>query len=186
MTYTRTFSKWGAAALLSGSLFAAGTGLSTEPVAAASPSSITNPQAVDTLHEIYKSAFNGEMPHLPKDFIISEDKRKDVRATFGQPSGNSSFDVYPAEMGHPGYAFAYKKDGTISQIRYFGTNVERQMNLGSITPKVLGKEIGSADLIRTVPGTHERDYIYHTGEYELHFIVGDDQTVNHINLKEKK
>ena len=39
----------------------------------------------------------------------------------------------------------------ISEIRYFGTGVERRLNLGSVTPDVLSKQIGSADKILTVP-----------------------------------
>ncbi|WP_307272667.1 hypothetical protein [Peribacillus sp. V2I11] len=30
------------------------------------------------------------------------------------------------------------------------------------------------------------NYIYETGNYELQFIVGEDQTVDHINLLEAK
>ena len=184
MRYKKTATKWAAAAFLSGSLVAAGTELSTDPVSASSP---VQSQSVETLYDIYNSAYTGKMPNMPEDIIINEDTREDVRDTFGQPptEDNGSFDVYPAEMGHPGYAFGFNGAGTVTQIRYFGTNVERQTNLGSITPKVLEREIGGADHIRDVVGTNEIDYIYQTGDYELHFIIGDDQTVDHINLKGK-
>ena len=45
-------------------------------------------------------------------------------------------------MGHPGYAFGYDSNHIISEIRYFGTNVERQTNLGSITEINLKKQLG--------------------------------------------
>lgn len=92
-------------------------------------------------------------------------------------------------MGQPGYGFAYNKDNTISEIRNFGTAVERQTNLGGITPDLLKKQLGRADKILKDPGTGEKDYVYKTGRYELHFVIGDnpiisgyDQTVNHVNL----
>ncbi|MDM5219609.1 YjgB family protein [Peribacillus sp. NJ11] len=152
-----------------------------------STSGIPKEHALTTLHEIYNKAFSGEMPYTAKGLTISENTKKEVYETFGSPPepGNTdeTFDYYHAEMGHPGFAFAYNDDKTISQIRYFGTNVER---LGSITPKVLGKQLGSADEIRHISSTNEINYIYKTGNYELQFIVGEDQTVDHINLLEAK
>lgn len=72
---------------------------------------------------------------------------------------------------------------TISEIRYFGTGVERRLNLGGVTPDVLSDQIGPADRILTVPFTDEIDYIYDTGHYELHFVIGKDQTADHVNLR---
>ena len=130
------------------------------------------------------------MPYTAMGLKINENTQKEVYDTFGSPPepGNTdeTFDYYHAEMGHPGFAFAYNDDKTISQIRYFGTNVERDHNLGSITPKVLGKQLGSADEIRHISSTNEINYIYKTGNYELQFIVGENQTVDHINLLEAK
>ena len=63
------------------------------------------------------------------------------------------------------------------------TGVERRLNLGSVTPDVLSKQIGSADKILTVPKTGETDYVYHTGQYELRFVIGSDQKADHVNLK---
>ncbi|MGE7763174.1 YjgB family protein [Peribacillus sp. NPDC097895] len=182
------------AAILTGSLLGAGASFSTEPVEAASKidstSSTAKEHAVTTLHEIYNKAFSGEMPYTATGLKIKENTQQEVYATFGSPpepgNADETFDYYHAEMGHPGFAFAYNEDKVISQIRYFGTNVERDHNLGGITPKVLGKQLGSADQIRHIYSTNEINYIYKTGDYELQFIVGEDQTVNHINLLEAK
>ncbi|GAB6259115.1 YjgB family protein [Peribacillus sp. N1] len=182
------------AVILTGSLLGAGTSFPTEPVGAASTmdsaSGIAKEHALTTLHEIYNKAFSGEMPYTASGLKIDENTQKEVYDTFGPPPepGNTdeTFDYYHAEMGHPGFAFAYNDDKTISQIRYFGTNVERDHNLGSITPKVLGKQLGSADEIRHISSTNEDNYIYKTGNYELQFIVGENQTVDHINLLKAK
>ncbi|MFJ7510994.1 YjgB family protein [Peribacillus simplex] len=155
-----------------------------------SASGIAKEPALTTLSEIYNKAISGEMPYTAMGLKINENTQKEVYETFGSPPepGNTdeTFDYYHAEMGHPGFAFAYNDDKTISQIRYFGTNVERDHNLGSITPKVLGKQLGSADEIRHISSTNEINYIYKTGNYELQFIVGENQTVDHINLLEAK
>ncbi|MBD8136617.1 YjgB family protein [Bacillus sp. CFBP 13597] len=181
--------------ILTGSLLGAGASFSTEPVEAASTmdsasAAIAKDHALTTLHEIYNQAFSGEMPYTAMGLKINENTQKEVYETFGSPPepGNTdeTFDYYHAEMGHPGFAFAYNADKTISQIRYFGTNVERDHNLGSITPKVLGNQLGSADEIRHISSTNEINYIYKTGNYELQFIVGENQTVDHINLLEAK
>ncbi|MEK4067941.1 YjgB family protein [Peribacillus sp. FSL R5-0717] len=180
--------------ILTGSLLGAGASFSTEPVEAASTmdsaSAMAKDHALTTLHEIYNKAFSGEMPYTAMGLKVNENTQKEVYETFGSPPepGNTdeTFDYYHAEMGHPGFAFAYNADKTISQIRYFGTNVERDHNLGSITPKVLGNQLGSADEIRHISSTNEINYIYKTGNYELQFIVGENQTVDHINLLEAK
>ncbi|MGG0250695.1 YjgB family protein [Peribacillus frigoritolerans] len=180
--------------ILTGSLLGAGASFSTEPVEAAttmdSASAIAKDHALTTLHEIYNKAFSGEMPYTAMGLKINENTQKEVYETFGSPPepGNTdeNFDYYHAEMGHPGFAFAYNADKTISQIRYFSTNVERDHNLGSITPKVLGNQLGSADEIRHISSTNEINYIYKTGNFELQFIVGENQTVDHINLLEAK
>ena len=180
--------------ILTGSLLGAGPSFSTEPVEAASTmdsaSAIAKEDALTTLHEIYNKAFSGEMPYTAMGLKINENTQKEVYETFGSPpepgTTDETFDYYHAEMGQPGFAFAYNDDKTISQIRYFGTNVERDHNLGSITPKVLGNQLGSADEIRHISSTNEINYIYRTGNYELQFIVGENQTVDHINLLEAK
>ncbi|TCP21701.1 uncharacterized protein DUF4309 [Scopulibacillus darangshiensis] len=130
------------------------------------------------------------MPGNVQDLKINKSTKKDVHNRLGNPEKvDGQFDLYSWEMGQPGYGFAYNEDNTISEIRNFGTGVERQTNLGGITPDLLGQQLGIADKILKVPGTDETDYVYNTGDYELHFVIGDnpiingfDQTVNHVNL----
>jgi hypothetical protein len=179
-----------AATILTGSILGLGATYSTsiEPAHADQVkivhASTYQQDAVKKLKMIYHKAFTGQMPFAAEGLKINKSTKKDVHKALGTPEMVSGgFDYYHAEMGHPGFAFAYNKNKTISQIRYFGTNVERKDNLGSITPKVLSKQIGSADYIRGVKGTNEINYIYKTGKYELEFIVGKDHTVNHVNLK---
>ncbi|MGE6612238.1 YjgB family protein [Peribacillus sp. NPDC076916] len=193
MLSKKTAARMVSSVILTGSLLGAGASFSTESVEAASTmdstSDIAKEHALTTLHEIYNKAFSGEMPYTAMGLKINENTQKEVYETFGsppEPGNTETFDYYHAEMGHPGFAFAYNDDKTISQIRYFGTNVERDHNLGSITPKVLGKQLGSADEIRHISSTNEINYIYKTGNYELQFIVGEDQTVDHINLLQAK
>jgi hypothetical protein len=179
-----------AATILTGSILGLGATYSTsiEPAHAAQVKTVHantyQQDSVKKLKMIYHEAFKGQMPFAAEGLKIHKSTKKDVHKALGTPGMVSGgFDYYHAEMGHPGFAFAYNKDKTISQIRYFGTNVERKDNLGSITPNVLSKQIGSADHIRRVKGTNEINYIYKTGKYELEFIVGKDHTVNHVNLK---
>lgn len=134
------------------------------------------------------------MPGNVQGLQINESNKQDVHNKLGKPvKVDGQFDLYSWDMGNPGYGFAYNKDNSISEIRNFGTAVERQTNLGDITPDLLGNQLGSADKILNVPRTDETDYVYETGKYEIHFIIGDnpimegpDQTVNHVNLKEAK
>ncbi|GAA0610465.1 YjgB family protein [Virgibacillus siamensis] len=150
-------------------------------------SSNTNQEAVEYLDNIYDHAFNGEMPGAVQGLKINKSTKKDVHQRLGNPPKvKGQFDLYGWNMGNPGYGFAYNKDNTISEIRNFGTGVERQTNLGGITPAVMSEQIGSADKILAVPNTNEMDFVYETGDYELHFVVGSDHTVDHVNLKEAK
>jgi hypothetical protein len=90
-------------------------------------------------------------------------------------------------MGHPGYAFGYDQNNVINEIRYFGTNVERQTNLGSITQANLKKELGQPNFTSKVKGdgTTQTKYTYHAGAYDLEFIFDDAKTLNHVNLVAK-
>ncbi|WP_088053038.1 YjgB family protein [Virgibacillus dakarensis] len=150
-------------------------------------SSITNQEAAEYLNNIYDQAFTGEMPSAVHGLKINKSTKRDVHQKLGSPQKvKGQFDLYSWNMGNPGYGFSYNKDNTISEIRNFGTGVERQTNLGGITPAVLSEQIGSPDKILAVPDTNEMDFVYETGDYELHFVVGSDQTVDHVNLKEAK
>lgn len=184
------------ASLLTGSVLGAGA-LSYDGAAAHAASinahsdqDIAHKDAVKKLHELYNSAYSGQMPNNAKGLIINDSTQKDVHKRWGPPeepiTKDNPFDIYHATMGQPGYGFSYHKDKTIKEIRYFGTNVERQHNLGGITVKVLSHEIGSADHIRSVPGTGEVNYIYNTDNFQIQFIIGKDGTTSHVNLKENK
>ncbi|KXZ13425.1 YjgB family protein [Bacillus nakamurai] len=178
-----------AAVILTGTVFGAEAFSVSEPVHAAAASKITNPNqsAKELVNSLYQSAFKGEMPQDVKGLKINQSTKQDVYDKIGEPErkadGSNPFDLYSWNMGHPGYGFSYHKNGTISEIRYFGTGVERRFNLGSVTPDVLSKQIGSADKILAIPGTGETDYVYNTGHYELHFVIGSDQKADHVNLK---
>ncbi|MCI4140346.1 YjgB family protein, partial [Bacillus vallismortis] len=74
----------------------------------------------------------------------------------------------------PGYGFSDHQDMTISVIRYFGTGVERQQNVGGVTPEVLRYELGRANRVFTVAFTYEIDFVFDTGQYELLFVMGTE------------
>jgi len=85
-------------------------------------------------------------------------------------------------MGNPGFVFHYDKKGKINEIRYFETNVEKETNIGGMTPSLLKKQLGSADTKSTIPQTKEKKYVYRTGDYELEFIVGHDPDMSQHEL----
>jgi hypothetical protein len=159
------------------------------PAHAAVSQETSSQTAVKNINKIYSAAVQGEVPRLTADLKIGKSLRQDVRDQFGPPPGGSSnnFDYYHAEMGHPGYAFGYDQNNIINEIRYFGTNVERQTNLGSITQANLKKELGQPNFTSKVKGdgTTQTKYTYHAGAYDLEFIFDDAKTLNHINLVKK-
>ncbi|OIK15368.1 hypothetical protein BIV60_10035 [Bacillus sp. MUM 116] len=142
--------------------------------------------AVKNINEIYNAAIKGTMPRLPISLKIGKNNRTDVRNQFGLPPKGTTgeFDYYHAEMGHPGYAFGYDKKGVISEIRYFGTNVERQTNLGSITENNLKKELGKPNFINKFKSgdIKQTKYTYHAGAYDLEFIFNNVKTLDHVNV----
>ncbi|MBD3860774.1 YjgB family protein [Bacillus sp. 28A-2] len=180
------------ASLASSALFGFSPALSAHAMTktAAEPSVPQGPKAA--LNSIYKLAHNGQMPYYAEGLKIGVQSKKDVHHKLGKPypeTGQSGFDLYHAEMGNPGFAFHYDKKGKINEIRYFGTNVEKETNIGGMTPSLLKKQLGPADTVSTIPQTNEKKYVYQTGDYELEFIVGHDPdisehelTVVHINL----
>lgn len=180
------------ASLASSALFGFSPAVSAHTMAkpAAEQSVPQGPKAA--LNSIYELAHKGQMPYYAKGLKIGVQTKKDVRHQLGNPypeTGQSGFDLYHAEMGNPGFAFHYDAKGKIDEIRYFGTNVEKETNIGGMTPALLKKQLGSADSVSTIPQTKEKKYVYRTGDYELEFIVGHDPdisqhelTVLHINL----
>ncbi|MCY9188574.1 YjgB family protein [Bacillus mojavensis] len=184
----KTISALTAAAALSCTVFGFGTALPAKAAAQANPpAEETTSSSAELVKSLYNTAFTGEMPQQVQGLTMNKSTKGDVHAKMGEPErpagGNNMFDLYSWNMGNPGYGFSYNKDMTISEIRYFGTGVERRLNLGGVTPDVLSDQIGPADRILTVPFTDEIDYIYDTGRYELHFVIGEDQTANHVNLR---
>ncbi len=183
-----------AVTLMTGSVLGLGTAAFGETAHAADrttvSSSITNPEAAKTVDNLYDDAFQGEMPNLVNGLKINVNTKSDVHEKIGLPeepaNTANAFDRYHGSMGQASYAFSYNENGTIAQIRYFGTNVERQLNLGGVTPAVLSEQIGSPREILNVPDTNQFDYVYQTGDYSLHFVVGADQTVDHVNLVKTK
>ncbi|SDC43265.1 protein of unknown function [Terribacillus halophilus] len=146
-------------------------------------SSETNEAALETLQTIYAQAYEGSTVGVADNFTIGESTRTDVVDRLGEPFLSDNFDTYHAEMGNPGFSFAYSEDGILSEIRYLGTNVERQTNLGSITPAVLEEQLGEADAITSISQTDQQKYLYETGGFELEFIVNDETLqVDHVNL----
>lgn len=188
MTLKKTTTKMIAASLLTGSVLGFTAPALAESAHAASETAVasTNQQAIETLNQLYDQAYSGEMPKLVDGLQINVSTKEDVHNQIGLPeepaTNDDPFDHYHGSMGQASYAFSYHQNGRISEIRYFGTQVERQQNLGGISPAVLSEQIGSADKILTVPNTNEKDYVYITGDYELHFVIGDDQKVDHVNL----
>ncbi|MGX9160216.1 YjgB family protein [Priestia megaterium] len=193
MKMKQRLSKAAAAATITGIAafgFAPVAQLDTPAHAATSQETSSQSQtAVKNVNEIYNAAVQGEVPRLTADLKIGKSLRQDVRDQFGPPPEGSSnnFDYYHAEMGHPGYAFGYDQNNVINEIRYFGTNVERQTNLGSITQANLKKELGQPNFTSKVKGdgTAQTRYTYHAGAYDLEFIFDDSKTLNHVNLVKK-
>ncbi|MCY8720787.1 MULTISPECIES: YjgB family protein [unclassified Bacillus (in: firmicutes)] len=189
----KTMSILTAAAALTGTLSGFGAASFSTPAKAATQTSTisedTNHSAAELVKNLYNTAYTGEMPQQVQGLTINKSTKGDVHAALGEPErpvgGDNRFDLYHWNMGQPGYGFSYHEDMTISEIRYFGTGVERQLNLGGVTPEVLRNELGPANRVLTVPFTDEIDYVYDTGQYELHFVIGTDQTADHVNLKAK-
>jgi hypothetical protein len=141
-------------------------------------------QALQTLNSFYKPALQGQFPGL-KGLTVEKSTRQDVIKAIGKPEmpGKDLFDVYHAEMGHPGYAISYKLN-KIREMRYFGTNVERESNIGGITVKMLVQEWGaphSSTVFKSGKVTQNKK-IYIRGAYQLEFIFNNNMNLDHINL----
>ena len=83
------------------------------------------------MQSFYKPATKGQFPDF-NGFTVGVTTKDNVILAMGrapEPGTDSdAFDVYHAEMGHPGYAISYKLN-RIREMRYLGTNVERQSNM---------------------------------------------------------
>ena len=142
--------------------------------------------AIDTLKEIVKDAESGIVYRFSTGFKIGESTRKEVYAAISEPEETlGEFDFYHGSMGQASYQIAYDKNNVMKEARYFGTNVERQTNLGGITREDLLEYIGEPASEREIPDTGETNIVYFVGDYELQFILAKDGTTDHVNLLEK-
>jgi len=146
--------------------------------------------ALATLNSFYKPALKGKFPGSVNALTLGVSTRKDVKKLLDEPTtkgkDSDDFDLYHAEMGHPGYAISYKLD-KIKEMRYFGTNVSKESNIGGITQVMLKKAWGKADEISTFKTgkVQQTKIVYDRGDYALSFIFNDKTTLDHINLTKK-
>ncbi|REE67599.1 uncharacterized protein DUF4309 [Paenibacillus taihuensis] len=143
--------------------------------------------ALKTLNSFYKPALNGRFPGAVNGLKIGVSTRQNVLALIGQPdktrTNADGFDQYNANMGHPGYAIAYKLNKA-REIRYFGTNVERDTNIGGITKRMLLGKWGKpskSNVIRNGSLVQQK-ITYNRGTYKLAFIFNSSTNLDHINL----
>ncbi|MFD1884757.1 YjgB family protein [Paenibacillus wenxiniae] len=192
-TWTEHIRKVAIATTLTGVALAGTIGVSTAftTQAAASASSDAAYQhqlAVETLNGFYKPALQGKFPGDVNSFTIGKTKRSEVLNRFGPAemprSSASGYDNYTANMGHPGYAFHYNKNNVLDEMRYFGTNVERQTNIGGITMKLLREKWYAPSSVATIgKGKSKQTKVtYMRGKYKLEFIFNSSTDLDHINL----
>ncbi|NUU63669.1 YjgB family protein [Paenibacillus agri] len=161
--------------------------LPVSQAATASASVTDSGQALKTLNSFYKPALKGQFPGSVSSLTVGKSTRQEVSKLLGEPEqkGNNAdaFDVYHAEMGHPGYAIAYKLD-KIREIRYLGTNVERQTNIGGITMSMLKKNWFAPSSTTTIKNgkLKQTKLTYVRGDYKLEFIFNSSTDLDHINL----
>ncbi|MBY0163873.1 YjgB family protein [Paenibacillus lautus] len=161
-----------------------------EAATAASAEDYAAEYALKTLNSFYKPALKGQFPGSVSGLTIGKSTKQDVYKAIGEPpvpgKDADAFDVYGANMGNPGYAFSYKLN-KIREMRYFGTNVERQTNIGGITMKMLKKNWFAPDATTTFKNgkTKQTKLTYHRGEYKLEFIFNSSTDLDHINLLKK-
>ena len=161
-----------------------------EAATAANAEDYAAEHALKTLNSFYKPALKGQFPGAVSGLTIGKSTKQDVYKAIGEPSvpgkDADAFDVYGANMGNPGYAFSYKLN-KIREMRYFGTNVERQTNIGGITMKMLKKNWFAPDATTTFKNgiTKQTKLTYHRGAYKLEFIFNSSTDLDHINLLKK-
>ncbi|MBB4824718.1 hypothetical protein HNO89_001942 [Sporosarcina luteola] len=140
--------------------------------------------ALDMLNGLADRAKEGKVYQPDQGFIIGKTTRKDVYNTIGEPEEkDEGYEHYHGSMGNPSVAFKYNENGVLEEARNFGTNVERQTNLGGITESDLKEQLGKPVDTRKIKTTGETNIRYHMSDFELQFIIGKDGTPDHINLK---
>ncbi|MCV4230329.1 YjgB family protein [Virgibacillus sp. LDC1] len=161
-----------------------------EAAAAANAGDYAAEHALKTLNSFYKPALKGQFPGAVSGLTIGKSTKQDVYKAIGEPSvagkHADAFDVYGANMGNPGYAFSYKLN-KIREMRYFGTNVERQTNIGGITMKMLKQNWFAPDATTTFKTgkVKQTKLTYNRGDYKLEFIFNSSTELDHINLLKK-
>lgn len=163
-------------------------------VDAAAASASTNDYAVKqaqkTLNSFYKPALKGQFPGAVSGLTVGQSTKQNVIKKIGEPTvpgkNTGAFDVYGAEMGNPGYAFAYQSN-KIHEMRYFGTNVERQTNIGGITMKMLKQNWYAPSSTTTFKNgkSTQTKLTYIRGNYKLEFVFNSSTDLDHINLLAK-
>ncbi|WP_301107379.1 YjgB family protein [Sporosarcina sp.] len=140
--------------------------------------------ALDMLDELTKDAKEGKIYRPGDEWTIGHTTRKEIHQTIGKPEEiEGAFEHYHGSMGNPSVAFKFDGNGVLEESRYFGTNVERQTNLGGITEKELQEQLGTPADTRLIQTTGETNIIYHLNHYELQFVMGKDGKADHVNLK---
>ncbi|NGZ77800.1 YjgB family protein [Saccharibacillus alkalitolerans] len=171
-----------------GSLGAAVPTLLPSASAAQTSAASSSAMARETLMSFYKPALNGEFPGNADGFVVGETKRTEIIDKFGSPnvprSSVSGFDNYTADMGNPGYAMSYDASGVLKEIRYFGTNVERQTNIGGITLSMVKKNWYTPISTTTIKsgGAAQTKLTYKRGKYKVEFVFNNSVELSHINL----
>lgn len=156
--------------------------------AAQAPTSSDSAMASQKLNEFYKPALNGSFPGNASEFVVGKTSRAEVIKRFGSPSVSrtsvTGFDSYTADMGNPGYSMSYDSAGILKEIRYFGTNVERQTNIGGMTISMLWKNWSKPTSSTTIKNGKAKQIkvVYKRGEYHLEFIFDTPTELSHINL----
>jgi len=174
--------------------FGSGDGVYTVQQAKAAPTASADgyaaEQALKTLNSFYKPALKGQFPGYVSGLTVGKSTRQDVIQKIGEPTlpgkNAGAFDLYGADMGSPGYAFSYKQN-KIREMRYFGTNVERQTNIGGITMSMLKKHWYAPSSTSTFKNgkTTQTKLTYNRGNYKLEFIFNSSTDLDHINLTTK-
>lgn len=159
----------------------------------AAPASISEqavPTPLKTLNSFYKPALKGQFPGVVSGLTVGKSTKQDVIQRIGEPTQpgkyTSSFDIYGANMGNPGYAFSYKSN-KIQEMRYFGTNVERHTNIGGITISMVKRNWyapSSVDMFKNGKKTQTK-LTYNRGDYKIEFIFNSSTDLDHINLLKK-
>lgn len=161
-----------------------------EAATAANAGDYASEHALKTLNSFYKPALKGQFPGAVSGLTIGKSTKQDVYKAIGEPSvpgkDADAFDVYGANMGNPGYAFSYKLN-KIREMRYFGTNVERQTNIGGITMKMLKQNWFAPNATTTFKTgkIKQTKLTYNRGDYKLEFIFNSSTELDHINLLKK-